>query len=110
MGLRTDVIRFRVNIEDPIFNINNQLPLGDVFICCSGDLEGGRHAALDRIRYDLHAAHLHRVVFALIAVLDIGDGVGRGEEEETNGCDGEEALLGRHGRGVGLGSPSGAGG
>lgn len=35
----------------------------------SGDLEGGGHAALDRIRLDLHAAHLHRVVLALICKL-----------------------------------------
>ena len=36
------------------------------FTSGSGDLEGGWHAAFDRIRHDLHAAHLHRVVIVLI--------------------------------------------
>jgi hypothetical protein len=35
-SLCTDVIRFRVNIEEKVFNINNQLPLGDGFICREG--------------------------------------------------------------------------
>lgn len=44
---------------------------------------------------------------SLTAVLDVGDGGGRGEKEEEEEAGGgggaEEAVLGRHGRRVGLG-------
>jgi len=98
-SLSADVTSFRVHVEEEILNINYQLPLLDGFISGSGDLEGGRLAGLDRIGHDLHPAHLHRVLLAPTAVVDVGGDRGGGEEEEAGGDGGEdeEALLARHG-------------